>query len=747
MNMNPRSLQSILLALVMMTIFLTPVGVLAAPNLEVATLSLEELGGSDIVLTGPYDTGQIRFSLPASWFLMEGAQLQIQASSFFAGPANTTSDPSTYLGAILDVYFNENLQQSISLVSGSDILYIVPIDVQSLPSVRPDGTIEISFFLNAAIDCEYDFHKTTVLISSDSKVSLPYTILPIKTDLRKLPWPIYQPNLKEQVGAVMIIPNKPTTDELQAAMLVVAGLSRMTGQKLPVSVATVDEFTLDVRNENDLIFVGKAGGLTVLAGSDLPIPIVSSRYSSAGMQADDGVIELAVSPWNNVHTILVVGGNSDAGVVKAAQAFTTQNLQTGDSPSSVIVAEVNPISSLGVFNTESVQIDTPDILFSDLGYSLETSNLLGNNWFTYEFTLPPGQVSSGQPSIDLLFSHSTLIDAERSGIAVYLNNDLVGSTGFDAENSNYVSGHINLPASGIVPGHNVIEIQASLIPRDVCSVFATTGVWITIYPESLLHLTLVPSTEAAYQLKDLSDFPYPFTNEPGLNSTTLVVSQTEPRSWKEAGKIAYYLGGNATGSVLNMEMAFSDTLAQLQTPGQNLIIIGKPSELPAISELGDVMPAKFDSASNIAILENQGVVYRFSANKNLGYLELFSAPWDVNSTILMALGTADEGIGYAINALITPQIRNVLRGNFATLDEDRPSVVDTRTGQGLGRLPVDLGPSITVQETPSTPSPIVPPSTDTRKNTLVGIVVVAALMLVVIVIALILRKRASPPRQ
>lgn len=741
--------QSTVSFLILFAILAAPVAPAHAQEADVATLTMEELGGEDIVMVGPYDTNGLRFSLPVNWLLLDGAEFQIKASSFFIGPADSPRAASERLGATLNVYFNGDLQQSVQLLAGSDIVYSVPLQVRSLPSPRPDGTVEVSFFLNAAIDCEEDFNKTTVLISSESQFVLPYTTIPLNTDLRKLPWPFYQPGLREQTEAVVVIPSNPSAEEVRAGLLVMAGFGRMTDQRLPISMITADELTALTRNEMNLVFVGGADKFTDLANVELPIQANGSRYVAPNIQDDDGVLQVVPSPWNPARAILIVGGNSNTGIVKAAQAFTTQNLQTGDTPTSIVIAEVNPISQIGIVVDQSKQISKPDISFGELGYGVSTSSQLGVNWYTYDFNIPPGQISVDKPYIDLVFSHSALVDYERSGIGIYLNGDLVASAIFEETNTNFVTARVNLPTSGFVSGYNVIDITGTLIPRDICSVFSTNGLWMSVFPDSTLHLPLAAAPESSYELKDLRDFPHPFTNDPSLTNTMFVVSEDDPQAWSTAGKIAYTLGDLAGGSLLSLDAAFGKDLAALQTPGRNLILVGKPSLLPAVSQLGDAMPARFEPNSNEALLENQQIVYRFSGDKSLGYLELFTAPWDDTSTILAVLGTTDDGLAFAGDALLTSRIRDALRGNFATLDQDRPSVVDTRTGQGLGRLPVELAPVIIGQETPASTSPDAGPAPieDDRGGILLAIQVIAGLMVLVVILAFIFRKRRSQPNQ
>jgi hypothetical protein len=465
------------------------------------------------------------------------------------------------------------------------------------------------------------------------------------------------------------------------------------------------------------------------------------------MQADDGVIEIATSPWNAARAILIVGGNSDIGVVKAAQAFTTENLQVGDSPSSTVVAEVNPISEIGIRSVETSPNASPEVTLSELGYSLETQYNLGANWFSYQFEVPPGQVPAETPYLNIVFSHSALVDTQRSGIVIYLNGDLVGSTAFNADNSNYVSAQIDLPGTNILPGRNVIEVNATLIPKDICSIFSSASLWMTLYPESFLHLPLAPSTLSGNELNELRDYPVPFTNDPNLASTTMVLPPSDHAAWNVAGNIAYGLGKNANAPVLNLDVMYAGAVKDIPA-GQNLILVGKPADLPIVAEMGDALPAPFETGSNAASLTGQNVIYRFPADKNLGYLELFNAPWNEKNTIMTVLGTTDEGLAYAGNGLIDSNIRDTLRGNFAIIDQEQTSVVDTRTGQGLGRLPVDMGPAVvTIEEapTPETALPVTPTKAG-QQNILIAIYVVVGLMLTVGLVALFLRRRIAPPR-
>ena len=48
-------------------------------------VSFERLGVTEKSLRGPFDSAYIDFSLPATWKLSAGAQIQLHLSTFFAG--------------------------------------------------------------------------------------------------------------------------------------------------------------------------------------------------------------------------------------------------------------------------------------------------------------------------------------------------------------------------------------------------------------------------------------------------------------------------------------------------------------------------------------------------------------------------------------------------------------------------------------------------------------------------------------
>ncbi len=676
----------LLLSLVLPS-FLSAGTVLASPLTDEDISTFADLGlEEDMVLHGPYDSSSLRFDISPTRKLTSGAALELEITSHFVGTTNAGPvATNASVGATLEVYFNDKLQDSIPLVDGNRVLYTVPITDDALVPTSATSGHKISFFLDASIDCNLDFHQTTVAISTTSKATMQYEQVPLALDLRRLPWPIYQERRKLTDPVTLVIPDAASAEELQSALVVMGSFARMTSGKLPITMISTGQLTQDIKAKSHLLIVGKASAFPILNEFSLPVPLDDSGFFSSEGTDEDGVIQAIPSPWNEERVIILVSGSSDASVVKAAQALSTLNLQTGVTPDYSLVAQVNPVTSLGVLATDLTQFNSPDITLDQLGFESVNVTGLGTNWQSYEFVIPVGQVPSEGPYLDLHYSVSELVDTQRSEGVVYLNDIRIGSVSLTSDVSNLITTRINMPASALRPGTNNLDVVLSLVPKDDCSVFAFSGLWVTLFSDSILHLPLTHAPDAAFDLEDIRAYPYPFSNDPSLASLTIVVPQQDFASWLQAGKLVYDLGARIPGAVLALNVAFDGQLKEeLRT--SNFVFIGHPKDLTMLTETKDVMPAYFEAGSNIAVLDSQQVIYRISEDKDLGYLELFSSPWNKQAAILGVLGTSASGVDYAVNALLSPESRDELSGNFATVDGSNSTIFDTRTGLGLGRI-------------------------------------------------------------
>ncbi|NMC80400.1 MAG: cellulose biosynthesis cyclic di-GMP-binding regulatory protein BcsB [Chloroflexi bacterium] len=689
-------------------------------------VSFEQLGVTDTILRGPYDSTRVRFGLPANWQLSPGSAIQLvinyastSARSLIAGAEARAT------GAIIDVTFNRRLITNIVLNWNGEQVVTIPIPADALESPRSDGRHELTLFLDAAVDCQYD-DQTIVSIRANSLFNLPHTIIQPSTDLTLMPRPLFQEDIIFPNPIAIVTPDQPSESEAQAALTVAAGFGRMTYGQVAVSAVPVSLLSDEIRSSSHLIFVGKASALSQLQEVNLPAPPSNGSFNIPEASDEDGIVQLALSPWQEGKLVLVVSGNSDPAIIKAAQAVSSGSIQVGPSPNLAVVRDVRAtVAITTVPETRS---------FTDLGYSVVTMSGIGVHTTEYRFFVPPGQVATSASSLNLIYNFSALLDTSQSGIVVTLNNQAIGSISFEQDGTQSTTSEINIPAYAVRSGINRLVIEADLSPLDICSNVALNNLWITIDPNSSLHIPLIPATPDVIQQIGLGDYPDLFASNPTMATTTFVLAQNNPTALDAAVKLAYDIGKNTRGDLIELGATYSNPVPDNLLQSHNLLIVGIPSELPLISELGDALPAPFDPNSNNAKESGFRVVYQLPEGTSMGYLELLQSPWDPAYSIYTVLGSTPEGLQWANTSLTDSTLRSQLGGDFAVIHDTQVLTSDSRLGAGTGGLIATAVPNV-ITTTPVTTTPVEP--TPRPAWIIPAIIVAGALLIAVIIIAIV----------
>lgn len=708
-----------------------------------AVIRFDMLGETDTLLRGPYGTKTIRFGLPANWAFEAGASLQLIMTANLITDATQTVAEGQFIGATLNVSFDNQSVATVPVLAGSNVAYDIPIPPSALDSPLSDGRHELELFLDAGNDCTETetTRQTSVVISSASHFTIPYAEQEPVIDLTMLPRPIFQRDSIFPVDVSLVVPDSPTAGEMQAALTVASSFGRMSGGEMGVNLVTMSDLTPQMRTDSQLIFVGKSSTLSLLQGAALPSPLQGNNFAAPGMQDDDGILQMAISPWNTGRAVLVVGGNSDIGVIKAAQALSNENIQTVGDRSLALIANVLPPTT----SRPNTSIPQEMRTFTDLGYGILTMNGVGRSEQTVRFSMPPGFVATGDAYLDLAFNHSGLLDFNRSGLTVFLNGNLIGSVLLSQQTATTTTQRIKIPVSSLETNINELKFEVDLAPLSQCSFLDFSNLWFSILPESVLNLPLSAATADAVTLRDLGSYPYPFTSEPTLSNLAFVLSKNDPASWNAAAQVALQLGRQAAGALFNPAVAFDGEIPEDIQNNRNLIVVGLPTNLSILEEMNESLPAPFEVGSNVAVLQGQQVAYRFPAEADLGFLELLASPWNSERVILAVVGTTSEGIRQAAAALTQPLLRSRLKGNFVLVNNESLSVADTRTGLGLASVSAEGGASaevpVTSGETAAEPAqaPVFSSGSVSWIPMVVGGLLIAILL--VIIIAALTRRR------
>jgi len=662
----------------------SPTPTLSQPILlsgDEGVFTFAQLDAREVMLFGPDDAYSLVFGLPANWQLTSGAELNlVMATSFYSYAENISLSPET-LGGFLTVRLNRILLGVLTLNEAGNIERSLPIPTEALQSFRADGQMELEVSLNSGLSCIID-QQMNVLIQPSSRFSLPHEESQPNTELANFPRPIYQASIFPD-EALMVVPDHPTAAELQSALTVSAGLGNLTNGKLALDMTVASALDMNKLSSTHLIFVGRSSSLPILSELSSPLSISDGSYPVDADKPDTGVVQMVNSPWNSSKAVLVVSGNNDAAIVKAAQAVSTGILRSNIAPNIALVDVVEDalIPSAQPTDQTIANLGFESVLFEEKGFDSAV----------FPFYIPHGTVISSDAYFELIYGHSSLLDYDRSGLVALVNGQPIGSVRLDDGSAAIATNRkiINIPPSALLPGNNVLEIESNLQAIDPCSVPNLRGLWLSIWDDSLLHL---PANESFFNTPneiDLSAYPAPFTLDAILDSTAFVLQPDNLLSWRGAMQIAYYFGEKGIGSFSKLSAFYADNFPEAERANYHILAVGQPSHLPFVGEMNDYLPASFEAGSDIAIEKNMQVTFQIPVNVPLGYIELLTSPWNNDRIIIATLGNSPQGIAWAVDALVGNN-RKGLTGNFAVLDADRLLATDTRTTNLIENSPSPL---------------------------------------------------------
>lgn len=703
-----------------------------------------QLISNDITLVGPYQSDSVSFAVPPSWQLTSGAQLNLFLTVAFN---NVTADLGTAgvtqgAAGTLTITLNNIVLGVISLDQVGDKTYQYQISPEALIPVNPDGIQELRFSLDAGWSC-YVNQSTTVIIRTSSLLTLPHTNAIPDTNLIAFPSPIYQDYTLFKIPALVVLPDNPTASEIQAAFTLGAGLGNITAGKLNMDLTTISMLTSDQIASMNLILVGRAATINYSSQLKFPLPVTNGKFENSGGNPDDGIVEMVNSPWAADKVVLIVSGNTDQGVVKAAQAVSTGKLRPNLQPN---VAVIDRVSS-----TTLSALPSADQTFKDLGYKDRVLSNAGTNYAFYHFIIPPGQTISEGAYLDLYYGHSAMLQFENSGMVVLLNGTPIGSITLTKDSALQAINHaqITIPSSIVLAGDNLIELRVILYPVDKCTRPQTLGIYANIWADSMFHLPLQASPVTGLASNyDLKMYPAPFSYDSTLRDTAFVLQKNDIQSWKDAFNVAVYLGDRSAGSVSMPAVFFADNLPQPEKANYNFIVIGQPSQLPIIQELNNVLPAPFEGNADVVKEPPMQVMYRINPGATIGYVEMAPSPWNKDKIVVTALGNNIQGVTWASSHLIEPASWK-LAGNFATINDQQVFTADTRVyALATNAQPGGSGPSF--PENVATPSLIVSPPVPYHPGwlvpTLVGISLLIVITIIIAISLYLFRNRRKPKK-
>jgi hypothetical protein len=641
-------------------------GVLSSPRLDEnkATFTLEEIGYRQRELVSPLDATRVRFNIPAGLRFLPGGVLELQYDLVLSGAdaSNILNGQNPYGGSLV-ISYNEVIVGNVPLDSIGTHSVRVPIPPAALISKETDGSQLLSISLNAQFSCLYDL-RAFVTIKPTSFFDFPYETSPLALDLAKFPAPFYTQNSFLPEQTLLVIPDSLDAAELQAAMDVMAGLGGIIGGTYGIQMVNVAQLARLDLSLYHLIFVGTPAHFGSLAEIAFPLPVSEGQFTGLPDDAsEDGVIQLALSPWNPNKAILHVGGNSGSAVLKAAQALGSGNVLAFDNPALTYVSNVQTL-------VDSIST-IPEFTLQNLGYTTKTLTGVGVTSTQYSFFLSQEQVSTKEGYLDLVYYHSGLLDFGSASVSLEMNNQVFASVAFGKESQQVSTLQIKLPPGVLKYGENVLAVVA-VMPQytqsvnPACDHTGMSNPWLTISDQTKIHIP--PATEPVSDKtlrNDMRLFIDHLSDDKNLAGVALILPSNNQAAWDIAAQFAYTLGDSANPVIPDLTVAFADDVSQEIKNTKTLILLGLPNELPLLIEFNDLLPAPFDFSTNLANQRNMQISFRIPSNADVGYLQLLTSPYNPEKAIFVISGSSSKGLEQAGSALLVSSLLSQLGGVFA----------------------------------------------------------------------------------
>ncbi|MCX6054103.1 MAG: cellulose biosynthesis cyclic di-GMP-binding regulatory protein BcsB [Chloroflexi bacterium] len=618
-------------------------------------ISFSELGVMEPVeLNSPIQESEIVFSIPLDWVVETSVltlDLEVSASSLLA-PETSQALSGFDLGKFSIEFNGQSIfYQTVRQAGPLEMKITLPASqflVQT--SNQPH---QLVFKWDALQSCNQNLISKMVILPA-SILEIGYSLQKHATSLSDFPAPFFQEKALEVQAVTLGLPPQPEKGELESALIIAAGLGRLSEGELEVHYKEIEN--PDTIDANTILIALRHriwDGVAGEAGTQKPT-------------AGQGQLQWVTLSGND-NSVLLVSGVDDVGIVRAAQALSRGQVAAPANARAVVIGSVeDPVSP-------SFQAD---MNFADLGFGDLTFTASSDK--TILFTIPPGKTIGEEAYLDVHFSHSMQLDYLVSGLEITLNGVPLVSFRLSDSSSNSDQVRLILPTTMIRPGLNQLTFAAILSSRVFCSPTNSPELWLTVYSNSALHLPARGSTSVVQSPPNFGDLPSVLLTNPRMEDVGFVLPEDPGFSMTAAIQFAATLGEGLQGeSPIEFTIFSNEDLATSAVDNYNLILIGRPSSFPGLSNSGYFPQLVFDEADAIAPQSQVGVVLVWQQGEPQGILALRRK--EDGKTVLAILGNSQEGIDpFALKALMRPDLGEQ---NFAIVTASNISSSSIHFGQ------------------------------------------------------------------
>jgi Bacterial cellulose synthase subunit len=682
-------------------------------------VSLAVLGIGDLTLFDPQGSAQFRLTIPDNWQMQGNSYLQLNVK-FFQDTLRANTATNVPSRGNIYIYLDNQPLTLVTLDSDTqtmqNIQVALPLDLLQTADHR--HTIRVS--LDTLENCLNNINARLFLSSAQSFLHLEYQEYPPLLDLGSYPRPFYNNELITQVPEVyLVLPDQASAGEWQAAASLAAGLGQLVNTRLKIHSVRQSELTPQQRQDNNLILMGRPEDNALTAALYNAHRLTTQWNAASGLSLDGqaiaptaGVVQLVAHPENDARAILVITGETETAIQKAAQSLADPTQRLGQSGALALVAQVNPPTV-----TQSNITPATTFTFADLGYTADDLRVsgIGTSFIDINFQLPVGFKTTDDAFVELHFSFANLLTASNSVVSLAMNDLPLQSIYLNTDTQNQpLSGgqHIlraAIPKDSVQAGeNNDLAVRIEIQGQWGCYPPSDTSLWFALSTDSLFSLPFGSSVDTL-QTRLVSQFPAPFNQQIDLHDLWFALpKQPSAVEFQQLVDYAQKLGAATTqGQVFAPRVSLGDFPAGTDTSLYNFVVWGVPSTNPFLVTLNPFLPQPFAPGTDEIRQVINNVVYQLPAQFNLGILQTLPSPWNADNTAMIITGTSAQGEFEAGQILLDGVIRrSQLGGDVVFSRGGSVTTVDTVEQKHQESAVMTALPLLSTAQAAATASPV-----------------------------------------
>ncbi len=418
----------------------------------------------------------------------------------------------------------------------------------------------------------------------------------------------------ENNQSAVVVPTGYDTDELDAALTVISGISKQSTLYYENIEFIASDRLTDLADKKYVIYVSKPVDMP----SDLALA-VSENGSIQG--AEEGIFMIP----GNINT-LVVTANTDTVLDKAAAVLsdaTTMNQLKGRVK--IISADEDVY-----VRKEGVTQYTP---LTETGTYLDGAFRQKVDYF---IDFDNNRKLAYGSELELYYRYSENLDFDRSLVSVYVNDVPIGSQKLSEAKAEGDYIVLNIPTDIEVTGSFTLTVAFDLEIKDLwCTLRQSETPWAYISSESMLKLN---SVEVPYYL--FENYPYPFISGGEFNDVVLIVpDENTELDLQLMGDFMLTMGQFIKYNTGTFSVARASETDELQ--GKNIIAVGTYLNNPFISDLNDQLYFQFYD-NGAGIMSNEKLLIEPSYSTTLATAQLIQSPYSNVKNAILVLASANK---------------------------------------------------------------------------------------------------------